>query len=156
MLAFLDLKAFGGDTGNLLMYGGAAVLGFLALRVFGKKPAPVSVDGTPIVPVADPVQAGLFGRLRERASNLIQHGTSLGLPLELMGVVQALASGNFLKAATAANGLFDALDAKPTRGFILDNIFDAQLQRQLSDPARREALIRKLDAAGFNVTPKSV
>lgn len=96
-------------------------------------------------------QAGPLARLASRASVLLQHLQSLGMPA-LAPIVRELAQGNFAALPAAVHAFLDQLDDKTQRQNILDALFAAQLARQIKDPILREALLNKLAAAGV-ITP---
>jgi len=93
-------------------------------------------------------QAGPLVRLSQRASTLLQHVNSLGVPA--MGpLIRELSQGNFSTLPAAVHALLDQLDDKNLRGPILDQLFYAQLERQLGDETRRHKLLTELHNRGL-------
>lgn len=116
-----------GDLTQWLTYGAVGVGVYLLFSRFG---------------LGESLPSGL-AKLPERASNLLRHIDSLGLPV-FATLLRDVAAGNWAKIPADVHGLLDALDDKKTRGAILDTLFEAQLARYLADPAKKALLAARL------------
>lgn len=123
------------DMLTIALVAAAGLLGFLGTR----RPTDSTTPATPQTGFAGPL-----ARLAGRASTLLQHVQSLGLPA-LVPLLKDVAQGNWLAVPGHVHSLLDSLDDKTLRGGVLDTLFRAQLQRQLESPERQAALLRELE-----------
>jgi hypothetical protein len=129
------ISLFSGSQGITLALGLAGcVFAFLGARAVPGKPA------------------GPLVRLSQRASQLLQHLQSLGMPA-LAPMIRELAQGNLASLPASVHSLLDQLDDKDQRAGILDTLFYAQLNRHVTDPERRAALLAELKKRGIEDIP---
>ena len=90
------------------------------------------------------VAASIVGKLAPRAMNLMRFIDSLGLSV-LSPLLMAVGEGRFKDVPAEVMSLFNQLDDKAQRRQILSNLLNAQLKEHLGDPAKREAVLLKIE-----------